>query len=351
MSVELTSLHSHVYDLGRIKVCKDEVRDASLQTVSELGLPSQKNTNVNLPETTVEPAIDSHREKSSAFLETVVELHPTSPTIRSHDMEDNEGPGKTDAIEVDGHDLNNEILTVRDNETAEPCENHIPSENKIEEFDYTSVAVNEESTNPTTDLGTHDSHKEQMLNTDVIDSGATCDMLHDMDGTIQTASINESEATNTYMDKDAAVNLDQREGVPSAEPKFADVDHEQAIDNEEKDKNGNEGEIETELGEKGYTLPEFAQDAAAELIPDADHEGLECQIQDENCNTTSKEQLDMEFPCTGLENMLEGRSMNEYEDPDHPEAHQLEVSGFDLHEGDVSYLFCYKFCIFFFTLL
>ncbi|XP_057801496.1 sister chromatid cohesion 1 protein 4-like isoform X2 [Salvia miltiorrhiza] len=306
MSVELASLHSCVYDLGRIKVCQNEVHDACLQTVIELGQPSQNDDNGNLPE-------------------TVVEFHPTSPAIRSHDMDDHEGPGKTNAIEVGGQDLNNEFLTVRENETAEPCENHLPNENKIEEVDYTSVPVNEEWTKPTTDVGTDDLHKEHMLDAALIDSGATSDML-------------QSEGTNAYAEKDSAVVLDQREAVPSAELDFAEVDHEQAMGNEGKDKDGYGSESETVLREKDYILPEMTQDPAAELIPGADHGGSEYHVQDEY-GTTSKEQLDLEFPCTGFESMLEGGSMNKYEDTGHPEAYQLhmmdgEISGFDLHDRD-----------------
>ncbi|KAH6821803.1 sister chromatid cohesion 1 protein 4 [Perilla frutescens var. hirtella] len=262
MSIELTSLHGQVYDLGRIKVCQNEVHDASLEVVSEQGLPSQNNENGNFPETMVEPNMGYRSENSGACLETVAGFRSTSPNNRSHDMEDDEGTGKTNTIEVTGQVLNDEFLTVRDNETAEP---HLPSENKIEEVDYTSIAVNEEWTKPTTDVGTDDSHKEHVLNTAVINSDATSDMVHASDDMIQ--------------------------------------------------------------------------DAAAELIRDADHGGMDYCVQSEIYGTASKEQLEMEFSCTRLESMLQGGSMNTCEDPDHPEAYQLhmmdgEISGFDLHDRD-----------------
>ncbi|KAL6558190.1 hypothetical protein OROMI_018540 [Orobanche minor] len=112
-SAQFASLHSRVYDLGRIKVCPNEVHDASLQTVSEPGLRTQNNENANFPETMVEPDIGSHSEKSSAYLETVGEFYRTFPAAESHDMDDNEGPGKANALEAGGQDLNDEFLTVR----------------------------------------------------------------------------------------------------------------------------------------------------------------------------------------------------------------------------------------------
>ncbi|KAL6558192.1 hypothetical protein OROMI_018542 [Orobanche minor] len=173
----------------------------------------------------------------------------------------------------------------RDNETAEPCENHLPSENKIEEADHASVAVNEEWTEPTTD-------------TALIDSGANSDILCASDGIIQTDPINKSEGTSAYADKDAATVLDQTEALPSAEQDFAEVDHEQPMGNEEKDKDGYGGNNETELREKDYGLPEMMQDAATKLIPDVEHGGSDYSVQDEIYGNITKEQLDVEFQCT-----------------------------------------------------
>ncbi|XP_047968637.1 sister chromatid cohesion 1 protein 4-like [Salvia hispanica] len=305
MSVELASLHNRVYDLGQIKVCQNEVHDASPQIVSELRQPSQNDENIYLPETMVEPDINSHREKSGACLETVV-------------MDDNEGPGMTNAIEIGGQDKNGEFLRVIDNETAEPCDNHLLSENKIEEVDYTSAAVNEEWTKPTT------------VDAALIDSGATSDILHASDGIVQAASINESEGTNAYADKDEAVVLDQREAVPSDELDFAEVNHEQAMGNEGKDTDGYGGECETELGVKDYGLPEMTQDAAA------GYGGPEYHVQDEIYSTTSKDQLDLEFPYTGFESLLQGGSMDQCKDPEAYQLHMIDgdISGFDLHDRD-----------------
>ncbi|XP_042038172.1 sister chromatid cohesion 1 protein 4-like [Salvia splendens] len=277
MSVELTSLHNRVYDLGRIKVCQHEVHNASPQIVSDLRQPSQNDENINLPETMVEPDINSHLEKSGACLETVVM-----------------------------------------DETAEPCDNHLLSENKIEEVDYTSAAVNEEWTEPTT------------VDAALIDSGATSDILHASDVIVQAASINESEGTNAYADKDEAVVLDQREAVPSDELEFAEINHEQAMGNEGKDKDGYGGECETELGVKDYGLPEMTQDAAA------CYGGPEYHVQDEIYSTTSKDQLDLEFPYTGFESMLQGGSMDQCKDPEAYQLHMMdgEISVFDLHDRD-----------------
>ncbi|KAL1552162.1 sister chromatid cohesion 1 protein 4-like [Salvia divinorum] len=296
MSVELASLHSHVYDLGRIKVCQNEVHDASPQIVSELRQPSQNDENGNLPETMVEPDINSRIEKFGACLETVAEFHLISPAIRSHVMDDDEGPGMTNAIEIGGQDKNDEFLAVRDNETAEPCDN------KIEEVDYTSV--NEfEGTNAYAD-------KDEAVD--------------------QTASVNEFENTNAYADKDDAVVLDQREAVLSAELDFAEVNHEQAMENEGNDKDGYGGACETELGVKDYSLPEITHDAAA------GYGGPEYHVQDEIYSTTSKDQLDLEFQYTGFESMLQGGSIDQCKDPDAYQLHMMdgEISGFDLHDRD-----------------
>lgn len=371
MSVELASLHGQVYDLSRIRVCQNEVNDASLEIVSEPRLPSQNNENGVSLETMVEPNLDSQNEKS----ETVAELHLTSPNNGNRDMEDDEGPGKTNVIEVSGHGLNDEFLTVRGNETAEPSESPLLSENKLEEVDYVSMAdnVSQERTKPTNDMGANDSQQELSLHVDVIGTSlinagaaspvviaevepldstghAAGNMGNASDGMVLTTSLNESGEINAYVNTDAAVVLDQKKAAPLVELDYADDDGQAIVRNEFTEKDGNASrEGETELGAKDDILPDVTQDApAVELVPNASHGELEYNAQSETYSATSKEQREVEFSCSGLVSVLQDGSMFNCESLDHLEAYQpnmmdAEISGFDLHDRDVSFLLVYNF--------
>ncbi|KAI3459095.1 hypothetical protein Pfo_015758 [Paulownia fortunei] len=368
MSVELASLNGQVYDLSRIRVCQNEVNDASLEIVTEPRLPSQNDENGVSLETMAEPKSGSHNSKYGASLETVGESHLTSPNNENHDMEDDKGPGKTNVIKESGQGVNNELLVVRDNEIAEPSENPLLSENRLEEFDYSSIEVNvsQEQTKPTNEVGPDNSQQELSLNvagvgTSPINAGAanpsvsadvepldssghaTGDMGDASAGMVQTASLNESGDTNSHVNMDvSAVVPDQKMAVPSVELDHADVDVGQTVArNEVTEKDGDaNGEGETELGARNDTLPDVDQvSAAVELVPSANHLELEYNVQSEIYNTTSEEQREMEFSYPALVSVLEDGSMNNGEKPDYMEGYQpnmtdAEIPGFGLHDRD-----------------
>ncbi|KAK6156441.1 hypothetical protein DH2020_010689 [Rehmannia glutinosa] len=320
ISVELASLHGQAYDLSHIRVCKNDVNDASLDIVTDARLPSQD-------------------DKIGASVE-------------------NMGPGKSGRED-------DELLIVRNNEIAEPSENLILSEIRVEEVDCTSTEVNfsQEQSKPTNDVGPDDSQMEASLNVaevgvsltdagsvnlsvvaevDPLDSigHATSDIGDASAGMVQTASLNEYDERNSHVNMDAsAVVPDQKMAVPSVELDHADVDDAQAIArNEMTDKDGDANrEGETELGARDDILPDVAQDAAVESVGNANHEELEYNFQSEIYNTAFEEQREVEFSHGELVSVLEDGSINNGENPEHAEAYQpsmmdAEISGFDLHD-------------------
>ncbi|KAK6136338.1 hypothetical protein DH2020_029909 [Rehmannia glutinosa] len=358
ISVELASLHGQAYDLSHIRVCKNDVNDASLEIVTDSRLPSQDDKNGASLETMVEPNLASLNDKDGASLETVAELHLTSPNNENNDK----GPGKS-GLEDD------ELLIVRNNEVAEPSENLILSEIRVEEVDCTSTEVNfsQEQSKPTNDVGPDDSQMEASLNVakvgvSLTDAGsvnpsvvagfepldsighATSDIGDASAGMVPTASLNEYDERNSHVNMDAsAVVPDQKMAVPSVELDRADIDDAQAIARGEMtDKDGDANrEGETELGARDDDiLPDVAKYAAVEPVPNANHGELEYNFQSEIYNTAFEEQREVEFSHGELVSVLEDGSTNNGENPEHAEAYQpsmmdAEISGFDLHDRDV----------------
>ncbi|PIN14106.1 hypothetical protein CDL12_13267 [Handroanthus impetiginosus] len=262
-------------------------------------------------------------------------------------MEDDKAPGKVNVIEESVH-------TVKNDEIAQPSKNHM-SDDRLKEAKDPSLEVNvsQEPIKSTNDVGPDDSQQELSGNVgdanpaviagvEPLDSTglATNYMGNASASVVQT---NENMETNTNVNMDASdVVPDQKMAAPSVELGAADVDVEQISAKDkvtEKDADVSE-EGEMELGARDDILPDVARDAATvELVLNANHGGLECNVHSDICNTTSEKQQEVEFSYRAPVGVLEDGYMNNGQNLDHPEAYQPDmmdagISGFELHDRD-----------------
>ncbi|PIN14105.1 Sister chromatid cohesion complex Cohesin, subunit RAD21/SCC1 [Handroanthus impetiginosus] len=347
MSVELASLHNQVYDLSRIRVCQNDVKDAPLEIAAELRLPSRDDENGVPSGTIVEPNFASHNDEHGASRETVGELPLTSPNNENHDMEDDKVPGKVNVIEESVHTVNND-------EIAQPSKNHL-SDDRLKEAKDPSIEVNvsQEPIKSTNDMGPDDSQQE--LSGNVGDANPTViGGVEPLDSTgLATNYMDNASAslvqTNEDVEPNSNVNIDasdvvpdQKMAAPSVELGAADVDVEQISAKDkvtEKDADVSE-EGEMELGARDDILPDVARDAATvELVPNANHGWLEYNVHSDICNMTSEKQQEVEFSYRAPVGVLEDGYMNNGQNLDHPEAYQPDmmdagISGFELHDRD-----------------
>ncbi|KAG8380361.1 hypothetical protein BUALT_Bualt06G0007500 [Buddleja alternifolia] len=288
MSVELASLHSQMYDLSQIEVCKNDANDASLEIVAEPTLFSQNDENRVALETAVEPKLASDNDNYGASLETVAELRTTSLNNEAG-VENNEELEKTNVAEQSGLGVNNELFIVRD-EVAELGENPVLSENRLEGVDNASIEVNviQEEIKSSNDVRPNDSLLE--VETSLVNADTANNVVIAEVEPLETASLNENGEANSYV-KDVS------------------------------------GEVETEFGKRDdYILLDGARDGE-----------LEYNDQSEIYNVTSQEKQIGAYPA--LESALEDGQMNYGENPDLQEAYQSdmiekETSGFDMNDRD-----------------
>ncbi|KAG8390707.1 hypothetical protein BUALT_Bualt01G0111500 [Buddleja alternifolia] len=322
-SLELASLHSQMYDLNRIRVCKN---DTSLDIVTEPRLPSENDENNASFETVAEPIFASHGDKNDSSLEIVAEPQLTSQNAENGenlDRENAQGSGGPNVAEQSEVGVPGEVLLDRDNEVVEPTETPLLSNDEMKEVNGISQEVNisQEQTKPTTDVEADTSQQELLLD---------------------AAGVETNQENDNEVKVDAsAVLSDEKTSAPSVELDFAvmGVDNGQVISRDEvmeKDGNVNAG-IETEPVVRDDVLSEVARDGATvELLPNAKLGEVEYNDQGEIFSVMMGEHaVDSLYP--GQIGVPEDGLMNNGENPE--QAYQRNVmdaesSGFDLHDRD-----------------
>ncbi|GER51329.1 splicing factor U2AF-associated protein [Striga asiatica] len=349
MTAELTSLHSQICDLSRIRVCKDDPNGPSLETLAEARLPSQDDTILATPESTFGPNLASLDDnKSDVPLETVARVHLTSSNNGNYD----EAPEGDNVIETSEQGVNNQILIAKENEPTSLREILPQNEIILEGVNDTKGddSLSQEPTKPTDDVRTDASVDEVLVNAADLGAGPTdavSDNLsipevkeldftrHAKDDVDQTGCLDESGKRNSH------VNVDALDVVPSAELDCADIYDEQGIAREEMAKKDDDVNVELvmEVGEKDDIFLDMNEDAAVEKGADVNYRELEHNLETEFYN---EEQRELEFSHQVLEGMLDDGFINASENPNHSEAYQpnvmdAETCGFDMNYPGFSF--------------
>ncbi|KAK4436089.1 Sister chromatid cohesion 1 protein 4 [Sesamum alatum] len=366
MSIELASIHTRMHDLSGITVSKNDPDGSSLEIMAEPELPSKNDVSL---ETTVVPmltshdvknddslatAVTSHDVKSDDYLATAAEPHLTSQNAEIGgvlETENDKGSEGRNATEQSGMRITTELLLDTDNEMAETREDPLLSNIQMENVDEMNKEINisEEPNKPTTVVEA-DLSQQPLLdvtgaetsrrNDDAINSAGIAGVKSlssnedNSSGVVQTSLITETSATNTSINADTSVVLDEKMDPHSIKLDLAvaDVDNGQTISRDELTEK--DGDINT----AAETEPVLRGDVAdsVELLSNDKHGEWEHNELSEIHGIMSAEHIVASlYPAQA--SLLEEGFTDNGENPERPEAYQrymmdAESSGFDLHD-------------------
>ncbi|CAI9759277.1 unnamed protein product [Fraxinus pennsylvanica] len=338
LSIELVSLHGQEYDLSRIRICQNDINGASLDTVTEP---------------------NAHNDEKNAFVEDAAEPRLAQNDVKGNrDIRNDEGSHGPNVTEKSRKGVDSELLVDWNNEVAGHSE-FLVTESMLETSHAPSIEVNicQEQICPTNDGVEPDVSQQELLqdvvepeksdkyadavNPAVIEGIVSSSIIDhtsaDMDvpaGMLQTASLNETDETNSSLNEDAPANLpDQKLDEPLVELDISvvDVSNEKAVGtNEITEKNGDiTVEHEAEPGTLLNALSEVAGHGAE----------LEISIQSETDNGPSCEQpIVVSYPAQSSVHLEDG-FLNDDKNPIQKEGYYpnmavAETSGLDLHDRD-----------------
>ncbi|CAA3019601.1 sister chromatid cohesion 1 4-like isoform X1 [Olea europaea subsp. europaea] len=352
-SMELASWHCKVYDLNGVRVCQNDV-NVCIETASEPRLTSQNDDKDVLPGCGTEPKLASQHEESVTPLQNAPEPELVPENGIGKDIENDKRTSELNFPEESGLGPCSERLVIRDNGEAEPDENSLLSQNKLEDVNETSIKfnINQEQMKPEYASLEPGVLQQKFLQNEaeVEISGrsadavnpASCDMVDVSAGMVQTAPINETDETNYSLNGNTLdVLTDQKIGAPSVELDTSLMDSRDGkiigTDEVTEKDDGIVADYGTELLGKNNDLLEVARDGVAgELLPYADYVDLEYNVQIEIYNGISGDQIvDPSYqPQGGL--LVEDGFIDVDQKPNMHEAYQpntldAEISSFDLH--------------------
>lgn len=347
MSVELASLHHQEYDFSRINVRKNKETGpslemsadpvVSLETMTEPKLVDNGASIETVGDHVVERVevleVTGEREQSrmgenneqlSMYDNDMIDPH-VNPVLSVNGLEGLEVTGEREQSQMGG---NNEHLSVNDDEMIEPRENPVSSKNRLEEVHCTTTEVyasQEQIKDPESVL--------QEVCADAAELGISS-LNADVDPTALAGKVSiepiENEAGDTANVSDGLVHIASLD--ETGELETADVNDGQLTGRDvvsEKDGDVN-GECETENGTRDTLVNMDLNGDAIELGANIEHALNEIY-------TAPAEEEHMQA------SLQEDGFLRNGEDDIYPEAFQpnmmgAEISGFDLHERDVSSL-------------
>ncbi|XP_051121212.1 sister chromatid cohesion 1 protein 4 isoform X2 [Andrographis paniculata] len=355
VSDQLSSLHSQIWDLRRITVCKNDLDGFLGQAMVETGMPTVTEEKAGSHDTTAGPSITSHDVKNDDSLTGAAEQNLNSQNAENDqtpDTKSENGSGEPNATEQSEMTVPEEVLLDGDNSVAKQTVNSQPSDTSMKEPGEI-YEVNNEQPEATDHMDAGFSVQELLLdengveksqkeNDDVNSSAsaggkppdstgdASVDVLDNPSNVIQDGSIKETSEANLLAEADTSAALPPAEtDVPyiGLDSTPMDIDNEQIIDTHslvEKDGDVNAA-VDTEpVTQEDFLLGVVSDGGNVELFPNAENEHIGASLYPDNID------------------MGDDGFMNNGENPEPTEAYQSymlnEESGFDLHgQEDLNY--------------